>query len=180
MKNKKFFILLIIILIIIIFFIFKITNKFNNNTTNSTDNTQYLDYTPEEEISENQMRETTVSLYFLDPETNKLKTEGRLVDSKLLLSNPYKELVELLLTGPKTSTLKNVFPENTRLIDATYEKNSVILSFSQELLNFENDAQKYNMINSLLNTLTALNEVDSFKILINNDDTKIFNEKYSL
>ena len=154
MKNKKFLFLLIIVLIIILILVYLIIKNFKNESTHSEGNNLYSDYTPEEEISSNQMRETTVSLYFLDSETKKLKLEGRHIDSRLLLENPYKELVELLLNGPKTDSLETVFPENTRLIDATFENNCVILNFSQELLNFESDNQKFNIINSLLNTLT--------------------------
>lgn len=180
MKNKKFLFLFITILIIILFFIFKITKKFNNETNISEENNQYLDYTPQEEISENQLRETTVTLYFLDQESEKPKTEGRLVDAKLLLENPYKELTQLLLNGPKTSTLKNVFPENTRLIDATIENGCVTVNFSQEIENFESDTQKFNIINCILNTLGSLNEVNSIKILINNEQSTKFNEIYKI
>ena len=180
MKNKKFLILLILVLIIILFFIFKIIKNFNLKPNENAENNLYSDYTPEEEISTNQLRETTVTLYFLDEGSNTLKTEGRLVDSKLLLENPYKEMVELLINGPKNTSLKNIFPENIKLIDAKLENNCVILNFSKELLYFDNDTEKYNIINSLLNTLSNLNEVNSIKILINNEITKEFNENYTI
>lgn len=180
MKNKKTFILLILVLVIILFALYIIIKNFNNETHNSEENNLYSDYTPEEEISSTQMRKTIVTLFFVDTTTNNLKSEGRLIDSANLLQNPYKQLVELLLKGPETTSLNKVFPENTQIIDATFESNCVTLNFSSELLNYTDDVQKYNIINSILNTLTQLNEVNSFKIVINNEKCDNFNEEYSL
>lgn len=180
MKNKKTFILLILVLVIILFALYIIIKNFNNETHNSEENNLYSDYTPEEEISSTQMRETIVTLFFVDTTTNNLKSEGKLIDSISLLQNPYKQLIELLLKGPENTTLNSVFPENTQILDATFENNCVTLNFSSELLNYTDDTQKYNIINSILNTLTQLNEVNSFKIVINNEKCDNFNEEYSL
>lgn len=178
MKNKKILFLLICILIIILVALFFIVKKFNSKNT-SEENTSYNDYIPQEEISSEQMRETMVTLYFLDPEKN-LKSEGKLIDSALLLENPYKLLVELLLAGPQTESLTNVFPANTQILDVSFENNCVTLNFSEDLLNLEEDNQKYDIINCLLNTLTQLNEVNSIKILVNNSSCEEFDEEYSL
>lgn len=177
MKNKKIFILLFLILIIILIALYFIVNNFNNNQNNT--NELYLNYTPEEEISSKQMRETIVSLYFIDTD-NKLKSEGKLIDSNLLITNPYKEIIQLLLQGPTNNQLKNPFPENTKIIDATIQNTCVTLNFSDELLNYENEEQKMNIVNCLLNTLCELNEVNSFKIIINNENINNFDEIFSL
>ena len=94
MKNKKILFLLITVLVIILFFIFFIVKRFNSNDTENI-----LEYIPEEEISESQLRETIVTLFFLDKNSNTIKSEGRLIDSVVLLQNPYKELVNLLISG---------------------------------------------------------------------------------
>lgn len=175
MKNKRKFIIIIIIAFVLIdillYFIFK-----NNSDLETSDN--LLEYTPEEEISDEQMRETLVTLYFIDLETSELKSETQLINATLLIENPYKQLVELLIEGPKSSTLKSVLPENTRLLNSFIEENCVTLDFSEELCSFENEDQKYNIINSILNTLTQLNEVKSIKILINGQENEIFNDQY--
>lgn len=178
MKNKKILFLLIFVLIVILIFLFFIVKNFNNKNI-SVENTTYSEYTPEEEISSDQMRETIVTLYFIDSNNN-LKSEGKLIDSVTLLQNPYKTLIELLLTGPQTETLNKVFPDNTQILDATLENNCVTLNFSEGLLNYSDDNQKYNIINSILNTLTQLNEVNSIKILINGSTPEMFNEEYFL
>lgn len=176
MKNKKILFLLIIVLIIILVLLFFIVKSFNseNQTTE-----KIQEYTPAEEISESQLRETMVSLYFLDKTSNSLKSEGKLIDSALLLQNPYKELINLLIKGPSNDGLLNVFPDNTQVLDAYIQNGCVTIDFSEEILNFENEEQQYNIVNSILNTLTQLNEVSSIKILINNENSSYFKEEYT-
>ena len=178
MKNKKILFLLILVLIIILVALFFIVKNFKTKNT-SEENTIYNDYIPEEEISSEQMRETIVTLYFIDFNHN-LEKEARRIDSATLLDNPYKTLIELLLAGPQTDTLTKVFPDNTQILDTTLQNSCVTLNFSEHLLNYEDENQKYNIINSLLNTLTQLNEVNSIKILVNNSSCDEFDEEYSL
>ena len=174
MKNKKFLFLLICVLAIIVVLLFYIVKSYN-----STDKSITQEIIPEEEISENQLRETIVTLYFLDKESNTLKSEGKLIDSASLIQNPYKELVNLLIQGPKSQNLASVFPEKTQILDAYIKNNCVTLDFSEELLNFENEDQKYNIINSILNTLTQLNEVNSIEFLINNEKSDVFSDTFT-
>ena len=175
-KNKKKLIFCIIAIVIIILAIVCSIIQYNSNIEDDLDD--YADYTPEEEISEEQSRETTLTLYFLDTETGNLKTEGKLVDATSLLENPYKVIAQALIDGPQSDTLESVFPENTNIIEASIEKNCVTLNFSEEILNYEDDSQKYNIINSLLNSLTQLTEVDSIKILVEGNTTDDFNEEF--
>ena len=122
-KKLPILFLILIILGAIFYFIF--------NHISITRNDDYTNYTPEEEISESQSRETTINLYFLNPENNQLKSEGRNISTTELLKNPYKVIVQKLIDGPSNDTLKNVFPEGTRLIDATLSNDCVLLNFSE-------------------------------------------------
>ena len=171
--KKKLPILLIVLIIlgVLIYFII--------NHISITQNDDYINFTPEEEISESQSRETTINLYFLNPDNNQLKSEGRNIGTNELLQNPYKVIVQKLLDGPTDNKLKSVFPEETRLIDATLSNDCVILNFSEEILNFKDDVQKYNIINSILDSLTQLNEVNSIKILINNEPNDKISQEYT-
>ena len=176
MKGSKKLIIIIcslIIIGIIVFIIINSSSKKNNILG------EMSEYTPQQEISDEQMRETKVTLYFLNSDTKELKSEGKLINATELLKNPYKRIVELLVEGPNNSELKCVFPENTRVLDAKLEKNCVTLNFSEEIVKFEDDVQKYNIINSILNSLTELNEVDSIKILVNNKTDENFDEEYT-
>lgn len=175
MKNKKFLFLLVGVLIVILILLFFIIKNFKIEDKN-----KISEYTPAEEISSSQLRETTINLYFVDSSTGELKSEGKLIDSAILLENPYQELTNLLLAGPETQNLVKVFPENTQILDATLEKNCAVLNFSTELLNFSDETQKYNIINSILNTLSTLNEVSSIKILVDNTLPDGFELEYTV
>lgn len=176
-KKKNLFIIIGIIsmcLFLTLFFINFIDIESNNT------NTLTEGYTPQEEISDEQMRNTVVSLYFTENSSNTIKSEGRLIDSRELLINPYKTLTQLLIDGPKTETLVSVFPEGTKIIETSFENGNVTLNFSPEILNFSDDTQKYNIINTLLSTLSELNEVNSFNIIINNEFNQNFSDTYSV
>lgn len=176
MKNKKIIVLFLIVLIIIfivgIFAIKYVKQKKENEVQE--------EYIPEQEISEEQLRETIVSLYFPDKETNMLKPEARLVNVKDIIKSPYNVLVELLIQGPKNDKLNGIIPENTKLINSLLEGECLILDFSNELLNYnkEDSKQKENLINSIVNTVTELNEVNKVKILINGETNDEFKDEY--
>lgn len=176
MKNKKiillFFVLLIIIFVVGFFSIKYVKNKKADEVQN--------EYVPEQEISEEQLRETIVSLYFPDKETNLLKPEARLVNVKELMQSPYNILIELLIEGPKNDKLKSIIPENTELFASSLEGECLILDFSSELLNYnkEDEKGKDNLINSIVNTVTELNEVNKVKILINGQTNDDFKDEY--
>ena len=171
--KKKFFLMLIGLIIIgaIVYFVV--------NHISIVQNDDYMEYTPEEELSDSQSKETTINLYFLNTENNQLKSEAQTINTNDLLKNPYKTIVEKLIEGPIDNKLKNVFPEGSRIIDAKLSNDCVVLNFSEELLNFKDDIQKYNIINSVLNTLTQLNEVNSIKILINNEQNDKISKEYT-
>ena len=90
-KRKRVVAIIIFILIIIgIFFIFK-------NIEIKKIEDEYQDYTPQEEISEEQESQTKISLYFENIETGELEAETQLINAKNLLNEPYKEMVNLLM-----------------------------------------------------------------------------------
>lgn len=168
MKNKK-IILIFLVLLIIIFIIGFFAIKYVKNKKAEEIQNEYI---PEEEISNEQLRETIVSLYFVDKETNILKPEARLVNVKELLQSPYNILIELLIGGPKNEKLKGVIPENTKLLNSSLEGDCLTVNFSSEFLNYNKDdsKEKENLINSITKTLTELNEVNNVKFLINGEE----------
>ena len=83
MKNKKllFYITVAVILILIIIalmFIIKPNNS-NENTSN-----EIIEYTPAQELSDDEIRKTIISLYFKNIETNTLVSEAKCIDVKEL------------------------------------------------------------------------------------------------
>lgn len=174
MKVKRILIIISIIIICALIIVF-----IKNNISVETSEEKMNEYTPEEEISDEQSRETLVTLYFLNSSTNKIKSEGQLINALELLENPYKVIVEKLINKPNNSELKSAFPKDTKLLDATLNDNCVTLNFSKEILNFKDDTEKFNIINCILNSLTQLNEVSSIKILVDGKESDKFNETYS-
>ena len=176
MKHKKIvFIFLIILICILIggFFLLRFLN-------NKEEETMVEEYTPQEEITDEQVRQTIVSLYFPSTENGELNPEARLIDIKEIINNPYEKLVNLLIEGPKNDKNKKIIPDNTKLIKNYLENDCVVLDFSSDILNYskENKTNKDIMINSIVNTLTELTEVNKIKILIEGKENEEFKDIY--
>ena len=159
MKNKRIIAVIVLILIIVLgFIIYK-----NVSIKNQED--EYQDYIPEEEISDEQMRQTKIILYFVNNETGELETEIKVVDANTLIKNPEKQIMELLIKGPQSSNLKKLIPDGTILHDIKIENSCAIINVSNEFLNYQNEEEKLKIINSIVNTLTNLKEIESDAIL---------------
>lgn len=134
---------------------------------------------PEEEISEEQVRQTIVTLYYQNAETKELMPEGRMIDVKLLFTNPYQTLVELLMEKPKNEKLQSIIPNGTRVIKTELKGDILILDLSKEFIDNHPGGEdlENKTIYSLVNTLTELNEVNGIKILINGRENQSFKDK---
>ena len=175
MKGNKIVLVFLLIIAIVGIIGYFLINYLKEKQVNS----QPEEITPQEEITEEQMRETMVSLYFYNSETGELESEARLIDAVELLENPYYTLVQLLIEGPKNEKLKTLIPDNVVINSATLIDNCVTLDMSQEFLIYTEDPDlKNKMINSIVNTLTELTEVESVKFVINGDKNSEFSEVY--
>ena len=172
-KNRRKIITIItsILLILLIIFIW-------NNITVENNVDEYQDYVPEEEISEEQMRQTKVILYFLNSETGEIESEIKIVDVNLLINEPYKQMINWLIKGPQSSNLKKLIPEGTAIHDIKVEKSCAIINLSNEFLNYGTEENKLKIINSIVNTLTNFKEINSVKFLINGEENEKFSEIY--
>jgi len=176
MKNRKIIIIFVVIFAIIIiggYCIIKYVKKQQENTPTG-------EYTPQEEITDEQFRQTIVTLYFRDKETGKISPEARLVDIKEIINNPYEKIINLLIKGPKNEKLQNTIPSDTKILRAYMENDCLVLDFSKEFLNYSKDAslKKETLIKSIVNTLTELTEVNSVKILIDSSQSDEFKDIY--
>lgn len=177
MKNKK-----ILIIFVCLFLLVLIGGYFAINYVKSKNEEAIVEeYVPEEEITEEQLRQTIVSLYFLDTQTNELVPEARLIDIKEMMNTPYEKLVNLLIEGPKNEKSVKLIPDNTKLLRNYLEGDCLVLDFSAEFLNYnkENEKGKENLVNSIVNTLTELSEINKVKILIDGKENQEFNEVYT-
>lgn len=173
MKNKKIIVSFIILVIIIFLVGYFSINYVKEKKTNELKE----EYIPEEEISDEQLRETIVSLYFPDKETGSLKPEARMVNVKEIIQSPYNVLIELLTQGPKNSKLRGIIPEGTKLMNSLLEGDCLVLNFSIELLNYDKE-DKDNLINSIVNTVTELTEVNRVKLLVDGVQNDEFSDEY--
>ncbi len=168
---KKILIILIVIILILIasLLIYKKASNKEGNIEN--------EITPIQEMTEEQERQTMISLYYTNMETNTLMPEARKIDAKELLENPYKTLVELLIEKPKNEKLKSSIPEGTKVNNAVLKNDIVELDLSKEFI--ENQSANLDEISlsiySIVNTLTELNEVNAIKILIEGEENKKYN-----
>lgn len=179
MKNKKIVIIFSILLIIILVGGYFVVQSLRDEQQK---NTEVEEYIPQEEITEEQLRQTIVSLYFQSKETKELVPEARLIDIKEILNNPCDKLVNLLIEGPKSEKEERIIPENTKLNKSYMENDCITLDFSAEFLNYDKSDEKVknNIINSIVNTLTQLTEVNSVKILIDGSKNEEFKEVYNI
>lgn len=173
MKNKK---LIMYVSIILIVAILIGVGYFIYNNIKNKNNEIISEYTPQEEITEEQLRQTIITLYFLDIENYKLVPEPRKIDSKELIKDPYKVLINLLIEGPKNEKLIKLIPEDTKLISAEIKNNILFLNFSKEFINEQNlgKEQEELILKSIVNTVTELTEINKVAFLIEGEQDKGF------
>lgn len=171
--SKKVFRMIVVILILGIIgvgiYLFLQNTPENNET----------EIQPQEEITEEQMRQTIVTLYYQNKETKELMPEGRMVDAKTLLTDPYTTLLELLMEAPKNEKLQSAIPEGTRVLKTELKGDMVYVDLSKEFI--DNHAEgleaETTTVYAIVNTLTELNEVNSVKILINGKEDQSFKDE---
>lgn len=171
---KRIIVILVIIILIIsvIGGIYFIINKNQNNDNN------ILEYTPQEEISEEQMRSTLLSLYFINGD--ELVPEARLIDVKELIDDPYKEILQMLCNGPKSENMKKTIPDGTKINKILKDGENLIIDFSKEFIENHQGGEreeKYT-IDSIVNSLTELTEINGIKILIDGEENKSFKDEF--
>lgn len=169
-KRLKMFLGIVIIIAILVCTGIYLYGKLSSSTINILD-----EYTPEEEISNEQIRRTIVKLYFKEINSNELKYENRNIDSKNLLTNPYDYLINLLIEGPASDELEKVIPDGTILNSTKLVSDTLFVDFSDNLINIDASIElASNIIYSIVNTLTQFNEVNCVKFLVNGNPNSMF------
>ncbi len=124
------------------------------------------------------LRQTVVSLYFNQKDTNKLIPEARRVDVKDLVKDPYNTLMKLLIEGPKNEGLEKVIPEGTKVNKIELKNGIIYLDLTKEFIdNHPGGAEaESRTVYSIVNTLTGLNEVEAVKINIDGYEEEGFKD----
>lgn len=126
---------------------------------------------PEEEISDAQLRETTVNLYYVGA-NNDLKPILKKIDSKRLIENPYLTTMQILLEKPTDSDICTCIPDNVRINKIEKKGECLVIDFSKEFLdNMEENVEKQGLcISQIVNTMTQFTEINAVKILVDGSD----------
>lgn len=177
MKKKEgflivfFLVLLVVILGVVIYY-------FNKNKLEET-NEIVQEYVPAEEVSDEQLRSTIISLYFVNKDSGEINPEARTININLLLENPYKYLLEQLIEGPKNEKLQKVIPDNTKINNVELKGDILYIDFSHEFIDnaLEGKENESKIIETIVKTVTELNEVNSIKILIDGEENKCFKDE---
>lgn len=82
------------------------------------------------------------------------------------------------MEGPRNENHEKLIPEGTKLLNASIDKDVLTLDFSEEFINNHNGGkeEEEKTIESIVNTLTELTEVNSIKILINGQENQSFKD----
>lgn len=127
------------------------------------------EYIPEQEITDQDFRKTIITLYFKERENGNIVQEGRLIDAKLLLENPYETLIQMLILGPEASSYEKLIPEGTMLNKTELKGETLEIDFTKDFLNFNSDEEKQKTIESIEKTVTSLSEVNEINIFIDGE-----------
>ena len=165
MNRKTLIIIIVLVIAIAITGILLWSNRSKNMEENVIQ--------PQEEITDEQMRTALVTLYYMNKETKELTPEGKMIDVKKLLTDPYETLINLLIEQPKNEKLQSAIPNGTKVLGAELKGDIVYLDLSNEFIE-NNSVEEKTIINAIVNTLTELNEVNGVKILINGQENKEF------
>ena len=175
MKKKEgiFIVLFLILIVVILGLVIYISNK------NKVENNEIIEeYTPEEEISDEQLRNTIISLYFINKESGEINPEARTININDLIDNPYKYLLEQLIEGPKNEKLEKAIPENTVLNNVELKGDILYIDLSHDFIDNakEGKENENKILETIVKTVTELNEVNSVKILIDGKEDMAFKD----
>lgn len=177
MKKKK----IVYIVILILFIILVGIAIFNNvEIKDNQENNIVLEYTPEEEISDKQNRNTIVTLYFVNNKTGEMVPEARSLDAKELLEDPYKKVINFLIEGSEDESLENTIPEGTILNNVSLKGEEIIVDFNEKFIS-EDDVKSeifVNRVYSVVDTLLEFKDISSVKILINGEEVDGLKESF--
>lgn len=175
--KKKEGILVVVILLLIVLALGGVLIFYNKDS--NEENKIVNEYTPQEEITEDQLQNTIISLYFINKETKEINPEARTIKVNLLINDPYKYLIEQLIEGPKNEKLEKGIPDNTKLNKVELKKDILYIDFSKEFIENapKGKENEQRIIETIVKTVTELNEVNYIKILIDGKENEAFEDK---
>jgi germination protein M len=132
---------------------------------------------PGEQI--NSIQHATIDLYFSNSAGNGLVLETQRVyyNSNVSLE---KLVIEHLLAGPKTSDAMASIPAETSLVNVSVADRICYVSLDDGFRTQNYNVQEAIVIYSLVDSLTALPNVDRVQISVNGDTSGVYRESFPL
>lgn len=167
-KNKK---IVIIVMTSIISISLIMLIVFNVRIENTEEGNVYNEIIPEEEITDNQLRETTINLYYVG-DNNEIKEVLKKVDSKMLIENPYLIVMHQLLEKENLGEYRTCIPENVKVNSVTRKGECLVIDLSKEFIeNMEDNSEIQSLsISQIVNTMTQFTEINAIKIFVDGSD----------
>ncbi|MFW5993849.1 MAG: GerMN domain-containing protein [Halanaerobiaceae bacterium] len=112
--------------------------------------------------------EREIKIYFATEDAMYLEPVTRTVPGEDL----YREAIEELVAGPKSGDLKPTVPEETELIDYSYEDGLIILNFNETLRSDHSGGSTGERLTiySIVNTMTELPGIDEVTFEIEGEE----------
>ena len=173
--NKKIKKILIISVVIVVCISLVVWLCMNIDVKKVGEGQELSELIPEEEISDEQLRETTISVFYVG-KNNKIKEEIKKVDAKVLVKNPYLVTMELLLKKPESEGLKTCIPEGVKINNINKSGDCVVIDLSKEFIDSMEDNVEIQglSIGQIVYTMTQYTEINAVRILIDGNDDITF------
>jgi spore germination protein GerM len=119
----------------------------------------------------NYYAENNFEVYFSTADASYLKAESREIDEE---DDRYLQIFEALKAGPENNELAETIPEGSQLLDYQLDNKLLTLNFNQALKTNHWGGSTGEMLTvySIVNSYTALSEVESVKILLEGEEVE--------
>ncbi len=132
---------------------------------------------PGEQI--NSYQHATIDLYFSNTEGDALLKETQEVyfNSNIAME---KLVIEHLISGPKSRDARKTLPDETKLINIAVVDGSCYVNLNENFMNQNYEIQEPVVIYSIVNSLTALSNIDRVQISVNGDTSGVYRDELEL
>ena len=121
-----------------------------------------------------------IAIYFKGDMEMKLEKEYRNVSMDRIRTDVAKTIVEEVLKGPNTESLKTTIPKGTKLNSVITNGKTVTVDLSKEFEENQNlsEADSLLAIYSIVNSLTEITEIEEVKFLIDGKQREKYKEQF--
>lgn len=120
-----------------------------------------------------------ISLYFPDETMTMLQKESRVVETTK--TDLFNIIIEELIKGSQNSTRRSIIPKDTEILSLEVVNRVAYISFSKDLINKNyTEIEEAFVLYSIVNTLTARNDINQVQILIEGEIRDVFNKRYTI